>query len=269
MSKKLTFMIVPEGGEKIFSRTMSSRLFKLAAVLTSIWIVFLVGVTVVYTRLSLQASKSAMLEDENQRLREYFARVVDIEKSFRKNQELTARLAEMAGVNLQTLNAPVEINFDSLNSPAADTMIISEPAGQAVRDSLTPEQLLEEKVPRGRPLYGWITRSFSAADSGENAMHTGIDFAVKEGTAVTATASGIVASAGWDEELGNLVVVDHENGYLTMYGHNKQILVKKGERVLRGDVIALSGNTGHSSAPHLHYGIVKDGISIDPTPFLD
>jgi len=237
-------------------------------VLIAIWFVFLAGVTVVYTRLSIQASKSAMLQDENQRLREYFSRVVDMEKSFRKNQELTARLAEMAGVNLQTLRAPVEIDFDSLNTQAVDTSGEHGTSGTS-RDSLLPEQLLEQRVPFGRPLYGWITRTYSVVIDSASGVHSGIDLAVKEGTAVTATASGIVASAGWDEELGNLVVIDHENGFLTMYGHNKEILVQKGERVLRGDVVALSGNTGHSSAPHLHYGIVKDGVTIDPAPFLD
>ncbi|HBZ00681.1 MAG TPA: hypothetical protein DEO84_05080, partial [candidate division Zixibacteria bacterium] len=93
-------MIIPEGGEKVFSRNISTRLFKLILVLASIWFIFLVCVTVIYTRLSVQASKSAMLQDENQKLREYFTRVIDIEQSFKRNQELTARLAQMAGVDL-------------------------------------------------------------------------------------------------------------------------------------------------------------------------
>ena len=92
---------------------------------------------------------------------------------------------------------------------------------------------------------------------------------MKEGTNVSATAAGVVISADWDDNLGNLVVIDHENGYITMYGHNQKLLVKKGDRVLKGDIIALSGNTGHSTAPHLHYEIIKDNKPIDPAPFLD
>ncbi len=262
-------MLVPEGSEKIYSRTISSRLFKLIVVLTSIWIIFLVGVTIVYTRLSVQASKSAMLQEENQRLREYFARVIDIEKSFRRNQELTARLAEMAGVDLQKLEGPPQIEFDSLRVTAGpDTATAIRPS-TAAESTMTPEQLAGQRIPYGRPLYGWITRTFIQGDDGEGGPHTGIDFAVREGSNVAATAAGVVISAGWDDVLGNFVVIDHENGYLTTYAHNRELLVKKGERVSRGSVIALSGNTGNSSAPHLHYEILKDGVPVDPAPYLD
>jgi murein DD-endopeptidase MepM/ murein hydrolase activator NlpD len=268
MAKRLTFMVIPEGGEKVFSRNMPAGLFKLFIVLIAIWIVFLIGITVVYTRLSIQASKSAMLENENHRLLEYFARVVDIEKSFKKNQELTARLAEMAGVNLNDLNSQPKINFDSLNSPGIDTGNYAKSVAKT-DSALTPEQLSQQHIPYGRPLYGWITRTFGAQGDSNGEKHSGIDLAIKEGTAVSATASGTVISAGWDDYLGNFVVIDHENGYLTTYGHNKELLVKKGEKVTRGEVIALSGNTGHSSAPHLHYEILKNGVPIDPAPFLD
>jgi murein DD-endopeptidase MepM/ murein hydrolase activator NlpD len=263
----LTFMVIPEGSEKIFSRKISTRLFKLIVALVSVWILFLIGITAIYGRLSVQASKSAMLQDENRQLREYFTRVIDIEKSFKRNQELTARLAEMAGVNLESLTGQPPINFDSLVPPSkTETRPAITPE---VESLMTPEQLLQSHVPHGRPLFGWITRPFSAVDDGNGSKHTGIDFAVKEGTAVSATASGTVSFAGWDEYLGNLVIIDHGNGYLTSYGHNREILVKKEEKVTRGEVIALSGNTGRSTAPHLHYEIMKDGVPVDPAPYLD
>jgi len=261
-------MLIPEGGDKVYSRTVSSRLFKLIVVLSSIWIIFLVGVTIVYTRLSVQASKSAMLHEENNRLREYFVRVVDIEKSFKRNQELTARLAEMAGVNLQKLDTPPRMELDSLEGMTRDSAVSYSPSAQA-ESTMTPEQLALQHIPYGRPLYGWITRTFSDKDDESGGHHQGIDFAVKEGTNVAATAAGVVISAGWDDVLGNLIIIDHENGYLTTYAHNRELLAKKGERVSRGSVIALSGNTGHSSAPHLHYEIMKDGVAIDPAPYLD
>lgn len=257
-------MVIPEGGEKVFSRNMPTGLFKLLVVLSAIWIVFLVGITIVYARLSVQASKAVMLQSENQRLREYFARVVEIEKSFKRNQELTARLAEMAGVNLDAIDDQPRFDFDSLGI-TGERPLRQSPAG--TDSAMTPEQLTKQYVPYGRPLYGWITRAFTT-DAGSG-RHTGIDFAIKEGTDVSATASGTVLSAGWDEELGNFVVIDHGNGFLTTYGHNKELLVKKGEKITRGEVIALSGNTGNSSAPHLHYEIVKDGTPIDPAPYLD
>jgi murein DD-endopeptidase MepM/ murein hydrolase activator NlpD len=270
VSKKLTLMLIPEGSEKVFSRTVSSTVFKVFIVLISVWVIFLIGVTILYSRLSMQALRSASLQRDNQRLQQYYARVVDIENSFKKNQELTARLAEMAGVKLEDLNSPAKINLDSMRtaySAALDSDGIHD--SSIARTNLTPEQLRQQRIPGGRPLYGWVTKSFQSDDNKDGERHPGIDFAVKEGTNVSATAAGIVISAGWDDNLGNLVVIDHENGYITMYGHNQKILVKKGDRILKGDIVALSGNTGHSTAPHLHYEIVKDNRPIDPTPFLD
>ena len=270
MNKRLTFMVIPEGGEKIFSRNISARLFKLIVVLASIWIIFLIGITIVYAQISFRASKMLALQDENKHLREYLTRVVDIEKSFKRNQELTARLAEMAGVNLESFTGQPKINFDSLNLPVTAANVQQEQAISMESESLmSSEQLLQSRVPHGRPLYGWVTRPFAAVDDAKGEKHTGIDFAVKEGTAVSATASGTVSFAGWDEYLGNLVVIDHGNGYLTSYGHNREILVKKEDKITRGEIIALSGNTGRSTAPHLHYEIMKDGVPVDPAPYLD
>ena len=270
MSRKLTLMLIPEGSERVFSRSVSSTVFKLLIVLISVWVIFLIGVTILYSRLSVQALKSASLQRDNQRLQQYYARMVDIENSFKKNQELTARLAEMAGVKLDDLNGRSKTNLDSMknaNSGSVDSDGTND--SSMARPNLTPEQLRQQRIPSGRPLYGWVTKSFQSDDNNNGAKHPGIDFAVKEGTNVSATAAGVVISADWDDNLGNLVVIDHENGYITMYGHNQKLLVKKGDRVLKGDIIALSGNTGHSTAPHLHYEIIKDNKPIDPAPFLD
>jgi murein DD-endopeptidase MepM/ murein hydrolase activator NlpD len=218
--------------------------------------------------MSVMALKASMLYEENHNLRGYLARVVDIEKSFKKNRELTARLAQMAGVDLEDFQQPERINFDSALATAPDTGRGDAISPDKLQIPLTREELAKQTIPAGRPLYGWITRAFSTSeDSGEK--HAGLDFAVKTGTAVAATASGLVAFAGWDEYLGNLVIIDHGNGYQSIYGHNKNLLVEEGDNVLKGDVIALSGNTGHSTAPHLHYEVRKDGVPVDPTLFLE
>jgi len=72
-----------------------------------------------------------------------------------------------------------------------------------------------------------------------------------------------------DKDFGYLIMMNHGNGYETGYGHNQKLLVEKGQEVLKGDVIALSGNTGRSSAPHLHYEIRKDGVAIDPASYIE
>lgn len=121
------------------------------------------------------------------------------------------------------------------------------------------------------PLRGTISSPFGPRVHpiyGVPSFHTGIDIAVPEGTSVRAAAAGVVTTAGWDGGFGLLVVIDHGNGYQTYYGHLSKILVGAGERVEAAEVIALSGNTGLSTGPHLHFEVQYNGTSVDPRPLL-
>lgn len=269
MSRKVTLMVVPEGGQGVFSRTIRLSLFRFLLVFICVWTVALAAATVFYARLSVLAVRASILEEENHNLRGYLARVVDIEKNFKKNRELVARLAQMAGVDLEDYDQPGRIGLDSALAALPDSMIGRPPIDTAAEQiPLTKEELARQTIPQGRPLYGWITRAFSEGEDSGNG-HAGLDFAVKKGTAVSATASGTVVFAGWEDNLGYLVRINHGNGFETLYGHNDKLLVQEGMKVLKGDVIALSGNTGYSTAPHLHYEIRKDGEPVDPNPFID
>jgi len=103
---------------------------------------------------------------------------------------------------------------------------------------------------------------------GRAAMHAGIDLAGPIGTPVYATADGVVDRAQWASGYGNLVELDHGKGIQTRYGHLSKILVKPGQRVKRGDLIAKMGSTGRSTGSHLHYEVRLDGRAVNPIPFL-
>ena len=103
---------------------------------------------------------------------------------------------------------------------------------------------------------------------GRLAFHSGIDFRTRTGTPVHASGAGTVVSAGRNGGYGNMVEVDHGHGLTTRYAHLSKVLVKKGQRVMAGDVIAKSGNTGRSTGPHLHYEIRKNGKAINPMRIL-
>ena len=103
---------------------------------------------------------------------------------------------------------------------------------------------------------------------GTATMHTGIDLAAPQGTAVYATADGVVDMAEWFGGYGNCVELDHGKGVQTRFGHLSRILVHAGQRVHRGDLIALVGSTGRSTGPHLHYEVRIDGHAVNPLPFL-
>jgi murein DD-endopeptidase MepM/ murein hydrolase activator NlpD len=99
--------------------------------------------------------------------------------------------------------------------------------------------------------------------------HQGVDYAVAEGTRIFATADGIVKEVkGKNSTSGITVVIDHRNGYTTSYSHLQSVKVKRGRKVQRGDIIALSGNSGLSLAPHLHYEVRYNGMRVDPIHYF-
>lgn len=265
MKKYIDFMVIPQGQQPAMNFRLATWQAKAIIIVLVIWIVALIGATIFYSKLVNSAITASLLRQENEKLRDYNAKVVEIEKSFRKNLALVSRIAEMAGIEIKEIDESLGAAYDSMQADSSERVIIA--GMQADKIPLSAEELEKFVIPKGRPLYGWITRRFNVSDNTDR--HEGIDIAVKEGTPIVATATGTVEFAGWDKDFGNLAIIDHGNGYKTFYGHNEKNLVSMGQKVYKGDVIALSGNTGKSSAPHLHYEIEKDGAAVDPSPYLD
>jgi murein DD-endopeptidase MepM/ murein hydrolase activator NlpD len=99
-------------------------------------------------------------------------------------------------------------------------------------------------------------------------MHSGMDVAGTEGESVDAVAAGVVTWAGERSGYGNLVEIDHGNGYATRYGHNETILVHVGQIVKKGEQIALMGSTGRSTGPHVHFEVLYNGVAVNPARFV-
>lgn len=99
-------------------------------------------------------------------------------------------------------------------------------------------------------------------------QHTGTDFAAPMGANITSSAPGTVVASGWAGGYGNMVLIDHGNGLQTRYGHCSKLLVKQGQKVSRGQIIAKVGNTGHSTGPHLHYEVITNGVHHNPERYL-
>ncbi len=121
------------------------------------------------------------------------------------------------------------------------------------------------------PASGRITSPFGYRThpvSGSRQFHSGIDIALSRGTPVKATASGLVTTSGWEGALGRTIIIDHGDGYSSLYAHNESLLVRAGSYVAQGQVIALSGNSGVSTGPHLHFEIIKNGDPVNPLNYL-
>ncbi len=121
------------------------------------------------------------------------------------------------------------------------------------------------------PVRGWVTSGFGPRVSPfteKPAWHDGLDIGASPNAPVQAPAQGRVVSVSFDSKMGNMVKLDHGYGIETVYGHLAKSLVKEGQRVKRGDVVALVGSTGLSTGPHLHYMVKKNGQALDPTKFI-
>lgn len=142
---------------------------------------------------------------------------------------------------------------------------------QELDEYLKNQKSLLASTPSIWPTRGWVTSGFGYRKSpftGLPEKHEGLDIAARLGSEVRATADGKVIRAGRDNGYGNLVEIDHGYGVLSRYGHNSKNLVTVGDKVKRGQVIALIGSTGRSTGPHVHYEIVVNGIPVSPRNYI-
>lgn len=189
--------------------------------------------------------------------------------------ELQKLDAQLTGLN-QTIaekKASLDQLQDSFNDYNAELVRLTgkEPPLPGPITNLKDAQVL--RPPDILPGDGLLTSPFGWRDSpfhpGTRGWHDGVDIACHIGDPVHATKAGIVAFASMDRNgYGLRVDISHENGWLTFYGHNSQILVRVGQYVNKGDVISLCGNTGASTGPHIHYGLHFNGAMTDPLRYL-
>lgn len=143
----------------------------------------------------------------------------------------------------------------------------------SVLESMLFEQELELKSqPTTRPTDSYVTSDFGYRLHpvlGGRAHHNGIDFEADIGDPVRSAGNGLVKFAGWKTGFGNVVEIDHQNGYVTLYAHNSAFTVKEGDVVRAGQVVAKAGSTGRSTGPHVHFEVHKEGRPVNPRAFLD
>ena len=221
------------------SRSMSltrRRLRLLVAGASGLGLLFLAGIGVGIWGLVV-LGQNARLRAENADLQKKVALVSGLEQELAETRETTQRLKHILGLDTRALPG-IEASPPGTVSPMAGSRS-------------------ENTVPKGLPISGPITQKFSD-------QHAGIDIAAPKGTPVVATAMGLVERAGQDSVLGLVVEISHPSGYRTIYGHLSRILVKEGHSVYGGDIIGNVGETGKVTGPHLHYGMMKDGVLVDP-----
>lgn len=203
------------------------------------------------------------------------------------------RMTEMASIS------PEEFDFDSeppLGGPQADNFVLDNSASESLaelaanldtfeaqlnrreremkvlQDLMVASRLREQIYPSGQPIKrGWVSSGYGRRTdpfSGRSTMHKGVDFAAPYGTDVISVAAGVVTLAKSKKGYGKLVEINHGNGYVTRYGHNSHVVVKVGQRVEKGQVIAKVGSTGRSTGPHVHFEVSRNGRIVNPAEYI-
>ncbi|PIE68075.1 MAG: metalloendopeptidase [Deltaproteobacteria bacterium] len=174
---------------------------------------------------------------------------------------------QMMAQDYQDLARDMHADIDEIDHAAYN----QQNAFSSLLDQLQSKRNLLAATPSIRPVKGWISSRFGYRRSpftGRRGLHRGIDIAARAGTPIIAPADGIVTYSGRKGLMGNMATIDHGFGMITRYGHLKKCLKKKGERVKRGETLALVGNTGRSTGPHLHYEVHLNGVPVNPEKYF-
>ena len=206
-----------------------------------------------YGPIARQAVRVPQLEGEVDRLRIENLRVRALAAAMDSLEMNYERLRKMVGADI----VPDPVMLGS-SLPVAPALIAVGPDSGAVYE-------IGSSPPRHWPLdeRGYVTQGQALADTTQD-EHPGIDIAVPVGSVVRASGGGIVLQTGEHEQYGRFVLLEHPDGYQSMYGHLARIVAVEGNRVQAGEVLGRSGNTGRSSAPHLHFEVRLNGVSVDP-----
>jgi murein DD-endopeptidase MepM/ murein hydrolase activator NlpD len=240
----LTIMLVPDRSQESRNYRLSYTLLRMLAGVAALVALALTLVAGSWWYLAARAARATQLEEQ--------VRTLEAERD--RIQELATQLE-----NIERQYGKVRDLF-GLSAPDSPSDVWLPPLGEGRRPP-TPRNTATASIPSSWPLTerGFITQGL--LDMGD---HPGVDIAVPTDSYVRASGAGTVVDVGEDPVYGLFVVLDHGEGYTSLYGHASQTLVSRGQRVRRNEVIALSGSTGRSTAPHLHFEILLNGEAVDP-----
>jgi len=228
---------------------------------------------------NVMAEKVSQVEGELSKLRDMDRRLrlaVGLDKSERQPALLGQGGADAVSRNalLDTLKQRSGRFVDAMNQDLAalkQEISFREQSFRELKTYLDEKAAVLAATPTILPVRGLITSGYGYRKSpftGLREFHEGMDIAAPFGTPILATADGIVSFAGPLASYGNVVLVDHKHGFATSYGHNSTNLVREGQQVHRGEIIAYVGSTGRTTGPHVHYGIYVKGTLSNPLKYM-
>lgn len=298
-SKKVTLFLVPDGTNKIRQFSFPRFLPAILAVIIGFSSAFFIWLIIDYKSLRVQIPRLAWLEKEHEKNKNQFIhlanRIDQVTQKVGELNEFDRKLKIM--VNLETGDEkdqfqgvggsePIFLTSDDAESKSHQDLVrsmhrsldrleseiyIGEQDKNQLHTFLENQKMLLACTPSIWPTKGWMSSSFGYRKSpftGEKEFHKGIDIATRMGAPIISPADGFVSSIETDRGYGRMLTIKHGYGLMTRYAHLKSALVKKGQYVKRGETIALVGNSGRSTGPHLHYEVFLNNVRINPTHYI-
>lgn len=304
LKEKFTFVIIPHSGKK----TRQIKLYK-AIVYFTITLFTFAFIFFIFSTFYLQNEKSFLVEDlhrkkgdiqglnliveqQNMEIDELKKTTQIVRNKLSQLYELENKIRDMVGLENEGNDTPVtsrslagttNISVDDLNdftdltdSKSIDTITSlieseKEEYDKLIEDVEKQLKYLESK-PNKWPVIGRITSKFGYRRhpiTNRLQFHKGLDIANNSGTKIVAAGKGIVTYSGWNGGYGKMIIIAHGYGYKSVYAHNSKNLVKVGDKVEKGQVIAKVGSTGRSTGPHVHFEIRYNGKQINPIKILE
>lgn len=306
MAKQYTVLFIDDKGNPVRESLVSKRSIRFLITIAVIFIGVCAAGTYRYvnmhkalsdkdTLLARIAQQSSAIEDQRNQLQSFAHEINNLKSSLVALNDFESKIRIMANLEHKPdqaslfamggsmpddldPNLPLNQDHDRLVREMHDHIEHVQQAStvqgnsfESLMKSLESKRNLLAATPSLRPTKGWFSSTFGYRVSpftGRKEFHKGLDIANKEGTPIIAPADGVVTFSAKKWLIGNMISIDHGYGMVTRYGHVSKMLKKKGNRVKRGDVIALMGNTGRSTGPHLHYEVRLNGVPVNPVKYI-
>ncbi len=298
-AKKITIVLLPDGGRKVRQIKVPRFLFILLLICTVTISAVFGWVMVDYQAMRKRASRLAQLQKENvqqkQQLVTLAQKIDSVNNKVRELGEFDNKLRTMVNLESSPDNSQfigiggsdpslfdphstsekahrklIRLMHKSLDNLETEISVQRSEKSQLI-GRLESQKSMLASTPSIWPVKGWISSPFGYRQSpftGEREFHSGLDICSKMDSPIEASADGVVASIEYDDGHGKILVIKHGYGLVTRYAHLDKALVKKGQAVKRGQEIALMGNTGRSTGPHLHYEVLLNGVPVNPLRYI-
>jgi murein DD-endopeptidase MepM/ murein hydrolase activator NlpD len=283
--RRISVLLIPDDNAEPYNFRLSWSLARLLIGVGIVLALHIVFGAIAYWKYFHVRAENGELERSNTRLLDDNKRVYQLQAQLEEMSREQTKILSLLGVDAQAkggsglsailpaASALVAARVEPQSTPAITGELAKEvtltPSGGFLIRRRTNHAMYAANLPTLLPVEGFLTTEFSPSKwIPPFRLHPGVDIAAKSGSVVLAAGDGQVVFANWTYDLGNLIIIYHGDNIFSYYGHNERLLAHDKMFVKKSEPIALLGNSGRSSGPHLHFEVWKDGVAIDPRQIL-